>query len=250
MQDLPVLGDRVRPLTLAAERTLPVIAALAGLLPEGGLRRGSVVSVEGSGATTLALALLAGASQAGSWTVAVGVPTLGLAAAAEVGVDLERLVLVDIPPPAQWATVVAALADAFDVVLICPGHRVRPGDARRLVARVRERGGVLCQLPSSSAASPSTAFPSRTWPDAVDLALTVRAGEWRGVAAGETGHGRLQSRRVTVEVTGRRGAARLRRTDLWLPGADGTVSLADSSPFFADPWPDESQGSAHNRESA
>lgn len=236
-----LLGDRFRPLTMAGERALPVLAPLSGLLPEGGLRRGSVVAVTGTGATTLALALLAGASQAGSWTVSVGVPTLGLAAAAELGIDLERLVLVDIPPPPQWATVVAALADAFDAVLVRPAHRVRPGDARRLVARVRERGGVLCQLPASS---------SRAWPDAPDLTLTVRSGMWEGAAAGETGAGRLRSRRVAVEVTGRRGAARPRRADLWLPGADGTVTLAAPDPFFADPWANGAQGPAKNRETA
>jgi len=218
MQDLHLLGDRFRPLTLAGERILPVISPLVSLLPEGGLRRGSVIAVGGSGATSLALALLAGVSQSGSWTVAVGVPALGLAAAAELGVDLERLVLVDIPPPAQWAAVVAALADAFDAVLVRPTHRVRPGDARRLVARVRERGGVLCQLPA----------PSATWPDVPDLTLTVASAAWRGVAPGETGGaGRLRSRRVTVEATGRRGAAQPRRVDLWLPGSDGCVTLAN-----------------------
>ncbi|MEJ7585264.1 MAG: hypothetical protein WKF43_14555 [Acidimicrobiales bacterium] len=217
---------------------------MADLLPERGLRRGSVVAVDGSGATTLALALVAEASQAGSWTVSVGLPTLGLGAAAELGVDLERLVLVDVPPPAQWTTVVAALADAFDLVLIRPGHRIRPGDARRLMARVRERGGVLCHLPATSALS-------TTWPDVPDLTLTVRSVAWRGVAPGETGHGRLRSRRVTVEVTGRRGAARPRRCDLWLPGLDGRISRA--APRLGaegTALPHERAGSAKDRESA
>ncbi|CAA9257662.1 MAG: hypothetical protein AVDCRST_MAG54-2310, partial [uncultured Actinomycetospora sp.] len=44
---------------------LPVAGALAGLLPDGGLRRGSTVAVCGS--TSLLLALLAEASRAGSW---------------------------------------------------------------------------------------------------------------------------------------------------------------------------------------
>ncbi|MGH9177562.1 MAG: hypothetical protein ACRD0N_03275, partial [Acidimicrobiales bacterium] len=73
------LAGRVQPVALAGERLLPVHPALAGLLPGGGLRRGSTVAVAGS--TSLALALVAGPSGAGSWCAAVGVPSLGLVAA-------------------------------------------------------------------------------------------------------------------------------------------------------------------------
>ncbi len=224
MADVHVIGGRVRPVALAGERTLPVIPALAGLVPGGGLRRGSVVAVAGTGATSLAVATLAGASQAGSWAVAVGVPTLGLAAAAELGLDLERLVLVDPPPATQWATVVAALVDSFELVLTRPVTRVRPGDARRLEARVRERGGVLCHLPGP------TFGRDRAWPSAPDLSFAVTASEWRGVEAGPLGAGRLRSRRVVVELTGRRQAARPRTAELWLPAPDGTVALARPIP--------------------
>ena len=44
----------------------------------------------------------------------VGLPAVGLAAAAEAGVALERLVVVERPPPEHWATVVGALVGAFD----------------------------------------------------------------------------------------------------------------------------------------
>ena len=49
-------AERVRPVVLARTRTLPVPEALAGLLVEGGLRRGSTVALErgaegGAGAT-------------------------------------------------------------------------------------------------------------------------------------------------------------------------------------------------------
>lgn len=212
MHDLQLLGERVRPASMAGERTLPLLPPLAAMVP-GGLRRGSVVAVAGPAATTLAAAVLAGPSAGGSWVAVVGVPALGLVAASEVGVDLERVVVVAPPAPEQWATVVAALADAFDAVLVRPGHRVRPGDARRLVARVRDRGGVLCQLPTGP----------RAWPDAPDLTFTVTEATWRGI---EVGAGRLRSRRVVVEVGGRRSADRTRRAELWLPGRDGTIGLA------------------------
>src|SRR5437588_5350206 len=125
----PELKNLARPVSLARERTLPVLSALAGLLPEGGLRRGSTVAI--SGTTSLALALLAGPSQAGSWCAAVGLPSLGLVAAAEVGVALERFPLVARPGGACPA-VVATLLEAVDVVLVCLPRTVRQADDRRL----------------------------------------------------------------------------------------------------------------------
>lgn len=209
---LHLLGDRARPLALAAERMLPVPPPFVPILPGGGLRRGSVVGLTGPGSTSLTMALLAEASRSGSWVVAVGLPHLGLAASAELGFDLERLVLVTRPEPARWAAVAAALLDAFEVVLVQPTHAVRPADARRLEARARDRGAVLVQSGGRADA----------WPHASDLSLTVTGAVWQGLA---DGHGRLHRRRVTVEVQGRRQAARVRRAELWLPAADGSVAL-------------------------
>ena len=190
------LAGVARPVSLAEEHVLPVLPALEPLLPGGGLRRGSTVSVTGS--TSLALALVAGPSAAGSWTAAVGLPSLGLVAAAEAGVALERLALVAAPGD-QWPTVAAALLDALDVVLVCPPGRVRVGDARRLVARARERGSVLV---------------STTRWDGADVRLTAAATEWDGVG---DGHGHLARRRMEVVATGRGAAAREKRATLWLP---------------------------------
>ena len=202
------LGDRARPLNLAGERVLPVIPVLAGVLPGGGLQRGTTVATVGPGSVSLALALVAGPSAAGSWSAVVGIPSLGLLAAAELGVALERLVLVDRPAPGMWSTVVAALLDAFEVVVVRPEQRVRVADQRRLLARARERGAVVVQAGGRSDA----------WPDAPDVRMAVTAQGWRGL---EVGHGHLRARRVTVEVTGRRATGRRREVDLWLPGRAG-----------------------------
>jgi hypothetical protein len=220
VRELELLGRRVSPASLAGEHLLPLAPALARLTPRGGLQRGSVVAVQGPGATSLALGLIAGPSAAGSWVVGVGTPEVGLLAAAELGVDLERLVVVEAPPRDQWATVVAAVADAFDVVVVRHRSPVRPGDARRLTARVRERGGVLVQLPGRS----------RAWPDAPDLTLTLSDPVWRGEAADAPGAGRLRARLVQVTVDGRRAAAQGRTASLWLPGADGEIALARDFP--------------------
>ncbi|MGI9023941.1 MAG: hypothetical protein ACR2HV_12050, partial [Acidimicrobiales bacterium] len=144
--DLAEVAGRARPVVLAGARLLPVLPALRPLLPEGGLRRGTVVAVGGS--TSLALAVMAAASAAGSWcaAVAVGRPSLHPEAAAELGIALGRFPLVAALPgsgPGGWPWVVAALLDAVDVVVAWPPSRLRRADAHRLVARGRERGAVL-----------------------------------------------------------------------------------------------------------
>ncbi|MCI0685770.1 MAG: hypothetical protein L0Y54_00830 [Sporichthyaceae bacterium] len=185
---------------------LPLLQGLTGLIPEGGLRRGSTVAVEGT--TSLALALLAGPAQAGSWCAVVGAPELGLLAAAEYGIALDRLAL--IPQPGQaWASVVAALVDAFDVVAIRPAGPVPPGLASRLTARLRKHGGVLVSL--------------GPW-EGADLRLTAVDERWDGL---DQGHGRLRARQVRVRVGGRRGVAIAPRDEwVWLPAPGGGVAPA------------------------
>jgi hypothetical protein len=220
LTELGELAERVRPVTLTREQRLPVLPALEDLLPGAGLRRGATVSVAAGpgvgGATSLALALVAQATTAGSWLAAVGLPSLGLVAADELGVALERLVLVAAPERDAWGGVVAALVDGFDLVVLQAGRGgVRPADARRLVARARERGAVLVQLGSG-------------WPEGADLALQVTAARWEGTDAG---HGHLRARRVTVTRGGRGEAAQPRRLELWLPAATGEVEVvADRRP--------------------
>jgi hypothetical protein len=231
---LALVAQRTRPVALAHAQTLPVLAPLAGLLPGGALPRGITVSVGGPGAASLALALAAAPTAAGGWVALAGLPGAGLAAAAELGVALERLAVIDVPDPARWPNVVAALLGAFDVVLVAPGHRLAHASVRRLAARARERGSVLVPV-----AGPAGRFTA-TWPEAPELQLGVITASWQGLGQG---HGLLQARRVTVEATGRRGLARPRRVELLLPGASGRVELA--APVTA---PDVAPDAARARE--
>jgi hypothetical protein len=203
---LRAIDQRFRPVTMADRQLLPVTDPLSPLLAGGGLRRGSTVAVDGPAATSLALALVAEASGHGSWVAVVGIPTLGLVAASELGVALDRLALVPHPAPGTWATVVAALVDAVDVVLVGPA-RVRPSDARRVSARARERGAVVVPVAAQ-------------WPDAPDVRLAATSSRWEGLGAGD---GHLVARRVVVEAHGRRDAARRRSVEVWLPGPGGGV---------------------------
>ena len=144
----PGLADRVRPTTPVAGRTLPVPPPLAPLFPGGSLRRGTTTTVAGQpghGATTLALALLAAASAAGSWCAAVGLPDPGVVAAAGLGLDLRRVVFVP-HPGSGWAEAAGDLLSGVDAVLVRPPGRARLTAARHLTARARERQAALVVL--------------------------------------------------------------------------------------------------------
>jgi hypothetical protein len=182
---------------------IPVLPALQPMLPERGLRPGTMVSITGIGATSLAFALVAQPSK-DSWTACVGMPELGLRAGAELGLDLDRLVVVT-DPKEQWTDVLAALVDAFDVVL---AHPPPTRSARKLAGRVRERDAVLVAVGD--------------WPES-DIRIEGTSCVWHGIGRG---HGHLAARTLTVTVTGRRAAARPKTTTLWLPDADGEIRAA------------------------
>ncbi|MDO8390809.1 MAG: hypothetical protein Q7V57_09990 [Actinomycetota bacterium] len=211
---------------VARERTLPVLPALAGLLPMGAVQRGSIVACQGVAGVSLALSLAAGASQEGAWVGVAGLPGLGVAAAVELGVVPERLVLVVEPAqgPAlhfgdeRWAEVLAAMIDGFDVVVLgAAAQQVRPATARRLVARLHARGAVALTVGSAVGdAADQGSF-------AADLTLAAEGVSWYGLG---DGHGVARGRRAEVQVGGRR-MHRPRRAHLWLPGGEGRVEPVD-----------------------
>jgi hypothetical protein len=178
------------------------------------------------GLTSLLLLLLAGASSQGHWCAVAGLPELGPVAAAELGADLSHLVLVPNPgPEGRWQNVVATLLETVDLVCFAPSVPVRPGDARRLSARARERCSVLVVFDTETASSrvargflpggasrPGRAVPC--WPGPSDLRCAIRSSEWSGL---ERGHGRLGLRHLEAEVGGRGSACRPRRDLLRLP---------------------------------
>jgi hypothetical protein len=197
------------------ERSLPVMATLRPLLPGGCLRRGGTIAVRGTastagnvaggGATSLLFALLAEASAAGSWCAAVGLPRLGLVAAAEAGVAVHRLALVPHPGP-DWVDTVGALLDGLDIVVLATAGGLAPQLATRMAARARQRGAVLVAVGG--------------WPGA-DVTLDVVRSSWHGLGEGV---GRLRRRAVEVVASGRGAAVRARRAHLWLPGASGAAT--------------------------
>ena len=194
----PAIGD-------LPARALPVLPAFGELLP-GGLARGSVVAA--GRWSLLCLALAAGASVAGAWCAVAGVPQLGVSAAADVGLDPGRMLLVA-EPGSAWPQVVASLLDGCELVLLRPPGQATAQVRRRLEAVLRRCGGVL--------------VVAGDW-DGAQARLLVTRQEWAGI---EAGHGRLRARRVLVVADGRGAAARPRARWLWLPGPDGSVGPAE-----------------------
>jgi hypothetical protein len=213
LASLALLAERTRPVSSSQTRLIPVLAPLAGLLPDGALRRGSTILVTGSsttaGTVSMALALLAAASGAGSWCALVGVDDLGAVAAHDMGIDLGRLAVVP-RPGAAWAEATALLLGGVDLVVLRPPFRPRPAMARKLVARTRERRSVLVIVPGRSG-----------WPDPPDIRLSIDDLRWEGAG---TGDGYLSGRSMTLTATGRRSSVRPRRHHLWLPSATGAVT--------------------------
>jgi hypothetical protein len=205
--------EHSRPVSLAAEQILPVSSAFQGLLPWGGLARGSTVAVRGSAARSLSLALVAEAVRDGAWLAAIGIPSLGLAAAAGFGIALERMVVVEPANSPEWLTAVGAAIDAFDVVFTTG---TRAADLRRFQPRVRERGCVVVVLDAAPAAGQATE------PVQADVTIDASVVRWHGLHV-EAGY--LAARQVAVTVTGRRGAVRPVRRRLWLPDHDGAIRV-------------------------
>lgn len=135
----------------------------------------------------------------------MGVPDLGVLAAAAMGVDPQRLLLVD-EPGERWPEVVATMLGAIDLVLLRPPVSPSPVHVRRLTAHARRHGAVL--------------VVTGPW-EGAQVRLRVASSLWTGLS---DGHGHLRGRRVQVVAEGKGSP---RKAWLWLPGPDGTVGPAD-----------------------
>ena len=194
------------PVVLARDRAVPLAGELGDLVPGATLARGSVLRVTGrpgAGATTVGFELAAAITALGEWAAAVDVDaTLGVLAAADAGVALERFAVVRRVPPARWAVVVAALLDDVSLVLAEVPRGVSLGDARRLEARARERESVLVVAETRGA----------RWPGSALFTLHAASSAWDGHEG--VLDGILGARRLRVEVEGRGAAARPRIGEL------------------------------------
>jgi hypothetical protein len=204
LDDQRTLVEQLRARVAAMEdkpagEPVPTLPGLADLVP---MRAGATYAVDSA---SLALALAAGASQAGEWVGFAGCTDFGVEAAAELGIELSRTVLV--PDPGEhWLEVTAALVDVLRVVVLRPPASVDERTAGILDSRLRTRSAVL--------------VVHGHWPR-VEARLSIEESTWSGPSSGS---GRLEERRARVVV--RRGARPPQRAELTWPGAhrlDGRV---------------------------
>ncbi len=226
-----LIDQKFAPVAMANRQLLPVPGPLDPLFPSGGLQLGWSIGVTGHGGWSLAMALIgtslggeagvssdvasstAGTSGDGDgWVACVGLEDFGLVAADEVGLRLGRVLMVESPGREHLATVIAALIEAVDVVCLGPTPSIGIRDARRLMARAREQNAVLFHLDGG-----------RSWPQPLDVNLSVEVGSWSGIGQG---HGRLLTRSMSVTATGRRSMAKPRHVEILLPGVNGGVEAA------------------------
>lgn len=185
---------------------LPLDPAFSSLLPEQGLQTGTAYTVSPS--PSLVLALLAAASRKGLWCAVVGMPTLGVEAAAAFGIALPRLILVP-DPGERWLAVTSALAEVVPLIAVQPGGRARDADISRLSARLRDRGSTL--LVSESPALGA-------WPQS-EGTIRLHDQQWLGIGEG---WGLIEGSTATVTAKTRQSptasSVRVR-----LPGSQGAV---------------------------
>lgn len=130
----------------ALDETVPGPGAAAGDPWLGiGADTAGVISLEGSVCVLLAAAARRQGGQ--GWCAVVGYEGIGWAAAAEVGLSLERVMAVraEALDPATALAVTTTLLDGVDVLLLSPGvaDMLRPRDRRSLLARARDRRSLV-----------------------------------------------------------------------------------------------------------
>lgn len=218
------LADRARPVVLARDNTIALGGPLSAVIPGGALVRGSTLTIAGPGATSVALGLVAGASVEGSWVAMVGLADLAPVAVIDAGLDPGRVAFIDPGTSGRHVDVIAALIGAIDIVMVDDRLPVRQGDARRLSARLRERGSIMVVLHPGTdpAGRRRDTGIAPVW--SADVSLTVDAETWSGP---DHGHGHLRSRRLSVATSGRGRAARGSRHVFAFPSTEGDVVEVD-----------------------
>lgn len=162
----------------------PVLPGFEQLFPRGGLQRGAIYEI--SSHQSLLWLLLAGATSQGHFAAVVGLGNLGLRSAEDLGVDLDKLVL--LPQPGhQWWPAANTLADAIPLLALRPGGVLPSASQReRFAARLRERG--------------TTLLVCGQWPGA-EATLSVSHSRWEGLGHGA---GILQRQILHCHYQGRR----------------------------------------------
>ncbi len=174
---------------------MTVDSQIGAALHGNGLRRGTVVTIDGAGSAAATLELLSATTRIGEWGAVVELSSrpremAGLAAA-EVGVSLERCAIVRDVSSERWPAVISALLEAMSMVATAVPSNVRMADARRLITRARERQAVLVVVGAG-------------WPAEASLRINAGPSRWHGL---EFGDGLLAYRDLSIAIADK-GAVR------------------------------------------
>jgi hypothetical protein len=154
---------------------------------------------------SLLFALVASATQHGSWFAMVNMPTAGLMAAHENGVALQRTVCVDVGVSGgHMSNILGSLVDGIDLVAV-RSPQCSSAEVRRVAARVKAQGSVLLVVGNTAGFSP-------------DAVLVAHTQQWQF-------HTHAVSRTVNITAQGRRLHAQ-RSCVVALPQCLGGVSGA------------------------
>jgi hypothetical protein len=249
---LAQLGDRIAPVGLARDRTLPVAEPLRPLFVDDGLVRGRLLSCRGAAASSLAFAVARETVRDGAWMAVVDVATFGADAASEIGVPLERVVRITTSSAVDdlrhrsddasnrasdrasdrssdrasdwgnWIDVMGAAIDGFDVVVTrvpasLRGERCPPA-VRKLGARLQQRGSIVVVVGDTGVLTS-------------DITLTTRRTVWSGLGEGD---GHLRCRQIEVDASGRRQPG-VRSCSIELVGVGRRVEMASPRSAVDDP---------------
>ena len=151
---------------------------------------------------------------AGSWLALVDTPNIGLDAASELGVPLQRVVRVS---SHDWPSTMPAAMDGFDLILTSVPP-LRRAAATMLSSRIRQRGAVVIVIGE----------PGDLGCDGI-IETSQPMGEGLGM-----GHGRLCRRRLKVRSHGRRIPNEHHHT-LALPAAAGRPEMIRDEGVLAAP---------------
>ncbi len=166
-----------------------------------------LVGPPGLGLTRLGLSYLVEASRIGPVAAVDVRGWLAPAAAWEMGVEPERLVVVRCADRRLWPQVLAALPEGVGVVFAEVPGGIGDQHLRRLAALTRARKGSLVLRPLTGD------LPTGL----THLRLQGAGVDWEGV---EQGRGRLQSRRLQLEASGSVMAGMTRQVEVEDVGAD------------------------------
>ncbi len=205
-------------------RKFAVPHALASLMPSGGVRAGSSIAVTGPCETSLALAFAAAAMGEESWCALVGMPHVGLAACADIGVDPRRTALVP-APGAQLSAVLSALIDGIDVIVLGADLALTPAQWRAAENRARTQGTLLIRAGKARC----------------DLTVRSSTSRWVGLSRGS---GRLRLRSAHVSACGRGVAGVGSGIGIRVPTPAGALA---SAPRTALPTPHVSEVATESR---